>query len=54
VLAGLQWAPFKPSDNNQLLPIRQMEVNKAIAKIKGDAALSDTDKQAQVARCRRS
>lgn len=49
VLAGLQWAPFKPSDNNQLLPIRQMEVNKSIAKIKSDAALSDTDKQAQVA-----
>ena len=49
VLAGLQWAPFKTSDNNQLLPIRQMEVNKAIAKIKGDAALSDADKQTQVA-----
>jgi phosphonate transport system substrate-binding protein len=45
ILAGLAWAPFKPSDNSQLLPIRQMEVNKAIAKIKSDTKLSDAEKQ---------
>jgi phosphonate transport system substrate-binding protein len=49
VLAGLQWAPFKVSDNNQLLPIRQMEVNKSMAKIQGDTALSDADKKTQLA-----
>jgi phosphonate transport system substrate-binding protein len=35
-LAALQWGQFKKSDNNQLLPIRQMEVNRAIMKLKGD------------------
>jgi phosphonate transport system substrate-binding protein len=49
VLAGLSWAPFRKSDDNQLLPIRQMEVNKSIAKIKSDAALSDADKASQIA-----
>ncbi|MGD9806404.1 MAG: phosphonate ABC transporter substrate-binding protein [Hyphomicrobiaceae bacterium] len=49
VLAGLGWAPFRKSDNTQLLPIRQMEVNKAIAKIKADASLSDEDRQKQIA-----
>ena len=48
VLAGLSWAPFRKSDNRQLLPIRQMEVNKAITKIKSDAALSDADKKKQL------
>lgn len=48
VLAGLGWAPFKKSTNDQLLPIRQMEVNKAIAKIKADTALSDDDKKAKI------
>src|SRR5581483_1036162 len=49
ILAGLQWAPFKKSDNNQLLPIRQMEVNKALAKLKGDAGLPEAEKTAKVA-----
>jgi phosphonate transport system substrate-binding protein len=49
VLAGLQWAPFKKSDNNQLLPIRQMEVNKALAKVKADTSMAETDKKAQLA-----
>ncbi|MEL6299536.1 MAG: phosphonate ABC transporter substrate-binding protein [Pseudomonadota bacterium] len=44
VLAGLDWAPFRKSDNNQLLPIRQMEVNKKIAKIKSDGKMSDAEK----------
>ena len=52
VLAELQWAPFRKSDNNQLLPIRQMEVNKAILKLKGDEKLSRADKTAKLARAR--
>ena len=48
VLAGLEWAPFRPSSDDQLLPIRVMELQKAISKIKADAALSDADKQAQI------
>lgn len=49
VLAGLQWAPFKKSDNNQLLPIRQMAVNKSIAKIKGDEKMPAAEKKAKLA-----
>jgi phosphonate transport system substrate-binding protein len=48
ILAGLKWAGFKPSDNNQLLPIRVMELTKAIAKVQADASLSEADKQAQI------
>jgi phosphonate transport system substrate-binding protein len=49
VLAGLQWVPFIPSSNDQLLPIRVLEANKSIMKIKGDAKLSDDEKAAEIA-----
>jgi phosphonate transport system substrate-binding protein len=49
VLASLQWAPFKKSDNNQLLPIRQMEVNKTIMKIKGDEKIAEGEKTSKLA-----
>jgi phosphonate transport system substrate-binding protein len=49
VLADLGWAPFKTSDDNQLLPIRQMEVNKAIMKLKGDDKIADTEKKTKLA-----
>ncbi|MEZ5817123.1 MAG: phosphonate ABC transporter substrate-binding protein [Hyphomicrobiaceae bacterium] len=49
ILADLGWAPFKKSSNAQLLPIRQMEVNKKIAKIKGDAKLTEADKAKAIA-----
>jgi phosphonate transport system substrate-binding protein len=49
VLANLQWAPFKKSDNNQLLPIRQMEVAKALAKLKSDSSLPEADRSAKLA-----
>jgi phosphonate transport system substrate-binding protein len=49
VLAGLQWAPFKKSDNSQLLPIRQMEVARALSKLKADTSMSDADKTARIA-----
>jgi phosphonate transport system substrate-binding protein len=48
-LAALQWAPFRKSDNNQLLPIRQMEVNRAIMKLKGDEKVPEADKTARLA-----
>jgi hypothetical protein len=37
------------ASSNQLLPIRQMEVNKALAKVKADASLGEADKKAQLA-----
>ncbi|MEO1719276.1 MAG: phosphonate ABC transporter substrate-binding protein [Pseudomonadota bacterium] len=48
VLAALEWAPFRKSGDYQLLPIRQMEVNKEIAKVKGDDKMSDADKAAKL------
>lgn len=49
VLAELQWAPFKKSDNNQLLPIRQMEVNRAIMKLQGDDKIAAGEKATKLA-----
>ncbi|MBS0247390.1 MAG: phosphonate ABC transporter substrate-binding protein [Proteobacteria bacterium] len=48
ILANLLWSPFHPSSDNQLLPIRILEANKAIMKIKGDAKLSDAEKAAKI------
>jgi phosphonate transport system substrate-binding protein len=49
ILAELNWAPFKKSDDTQLLPIRQMEVNKSLMKLKGEETAADPKKQAEVA-----
>lgn len=49
ILAGLQWAPFKVSSNDQLLPIRQLELFKARNKLAADTSLSDADKKAKLA-----
>ncbi len=49
ILAGLQWAPLNPTNDNQLLPIRILEANKAIMKIKGDSKLSADEKSAKIA-----
>ena len=49
VLDGLQWAPFRPSSNAQLYPIRQLAINKEIMKIEGDDKLSAGEKQSKVA-----
>lgn len=48
VLAGLQWAPFRESDNNQLLPIRQLELAKNRAKIENDPNYSEDEKRAKL------
>lgn len=49
VLAGLQWAPFRESDNNQLLPIRQLELAKNRARIEKDPNYSEDEKRAKLA-----
>src|SRR5690554_2433979 len=48
VLNGLQWAPFERSDNDQLLPIRQLDLFKKRSDINADTTLSDADKTKQV------
>lgn len=49
VLANLVWSPFKPSNNDQLLPIRILEANKSIMKINGDDKLTAEQKAEQIA-----
>ena len=49
ILAELGWAPFRKSDNDQLLPIRQMEVNKTILKIKGDEKIAEAERTSKLA-----
>ena len=49
ILAELGWAPFKKSDDSQLLPIRQMEVNKSIMKLKADDKVSEAEKTTKIA-----
>jgi phosphonate transport system substrate-binding protein len=49
ILANLVWSPFHPSNDNQLLPIRILEANKAIMKINADAKLSADEKAAKIA-----
>ncbi len=49
VLAGLQWAPFRVSDNDQLLPIRQLELFKKRTEVAADSKLDEADKQARLA-----
>lgn len=44
VLEGLQWAPFKPSNDDQLLPIRQLELFKQRALVAADNKLSPDEK----------
>jgi phosphonate transport system substrate-binding protein len=48
VLKNLTWAGFKKSDDSQLLPIRQMELTKELAKIKADDKLAEAEKTAKM------
>ncbi len=47
-LKELGWAPFKPSSDSQLYPIRVLEAQKAINKTLKDDTLSQADKDAKV------
>ena len=49
VLAKLLYAGFKESDNNQLLPIRQLEAFRDRSKIANDDKLDPADKKAKLA-----
>ncbi len=49
ILGGLQWAPFTPSDNSQLYPIRQMQLNKELAKVMADDRLEEGEKEQMIA-----
>jgi phosphonate transport system substrate-binding protein len=49
VLTGLGWAPFRPSSDAQLYPIRIMEITKAMFQIQADETLSDEEKAARLA-----
>lgn len=48
VLAGLKWAPFRPSSNAQLYPIRIMELTKESFKVQADEKLSAAEKTAKL------
>lgn len=48
ILEGLQWAKFKASDDDQLLPIRQLDLFKKRSEVANNAKLNDADKQAQL------
>ena len=48
VLAKLLWAPFKPSSDAQLYPIRVLEVSKNMNKVMADETLSQADKDAKI------
>jgi phosphonate transport system substrate-binding protein len=49
ILAGLQWAPFKESNNDQLVPIRVLSLFKNRIAVEGDTTLSDADRQQKLA-----
>ena len=48
VLTALQWAPFKPSSDAQLYPIRVLAISKSMNNILADDKLSDAEKQAKL------
>jgi phosphonate transport system substrate-binding protein len=48
ILVALQWAPFKVSDDDQLLPIRQLELFKEQATLQANARLSENEKSARI------
>lgn len=44
ILKNLTWSGFKASDNQQLTPIRQLELARERAKVEADASMSPADK----------
>ncbi len=49
VIKPLLWAGFDKSDDNQLLPIRQLEFFKERTKVSNDTTMADADKKAKLA-----
>lgn len=52
VLTELGWAPFRPSSDAQLFPIRQLAINKEILKIQGDSKMGAEEKTTKVSELR--
>ncbi|MES2820357.1 MAG: phosphonate ABC transporter substrate-binding protein [Pseudomonadota bacterium] len=48
VLENLQWGQFRASDDDQLLPIRQLELFRQRSEVANNAKLSESDKQAKL------
>jgi len=48
ILKSLQWAPFKASSDDQLLPIRQLVLFKNRIKLVNDSNMSAADKAAKI------
>lgn len=48
ILNALQWSKFQKSSNDQLLPIRQLELFKTRSQIENDERLSATDRAAKL------
>ncbi|MCQ9616055.1 phosphonate ABC transporter substrate-binding protein [Paenalcaligenes niemegkensis] len=48
VLAGLQWGKFRASSDDQLLPIRQLELFKERSQVAVDSTMSEAEKQARL------
>ncbi|MFN0191966.1 MAG: phosphonate ABC transporter substrate-binding protein [Aestuariivirga sp.] len=48
ILKALGWAPFKPSSDAQLYPIRVLEISKSINKMKADETMAQAEKDAQL------
>ncbi|UXN02941.1 phosphonate ABC transporter substrate-binding protein [Bartonella sp. HY406] len=48
VLKGLTWGPFRASSNDQLLPIRLMEIGQKISKLENDDKLDTAEKKKQL------
>jgi len=48
VLAGLQWGKFRASNDDQLLPIRQLELFKQRSQVSVDSTMSAAEKQAKL------
>ncbi|GGB24603.1 phosphonate ABC transporter substrate-binding protein [Tistrella bauzanensis] len=49
VLAGLTWAPFRDSSNDQLVPIRQLELFRTKAKLTADEGMAADEKAKKIA-----
>ena len=49
VLGALQWAPFRPSSNAQLYPIRVLALSKEINQLRADDRLDAAERDAKIA-----
>ncbi len=48
VLNGLKWAPFRESNDDQLLPIRQLELFRQKTKLQADTTMPEAEKAAKL------